>query len=261
MPRRLLSVSMIFCFAMLPVRTQAAEQCEHLVAIGVGERAPYHWRDPSSPQPQGASVALLRQVATELGITLEILTADSLEQAEREAISGRVDLLVDAELRPELLAGLDFLEPPLHQAPVVTWVARDRTFPFQGWEDLQGRRGVHIDPADSGDGDASLRLGSRGDFPQELRNLLEGNSDYVLFDHALGQIDVLRQGLADQVAVLMPALYSRPRYLALSHNSACSTPELRSGLTMALLGLAREDSAALMVRNYLRQWAGQPQVD
>lgn len=261
MPRRLLSIPLILCFTLLPVRSPAADSCEHLVAIGVGERAPYHWQNPSSPQPQGASVALLQQVAAELGLTVEILTADSLEQAEREAISGRVDLLIDAELRPELLAGLDFLEPPLHQAPVVAWVARERTFPFQGWEDLQGRRGVHIDPADSGNGDESLQLGSHEDFGQELRSLLEGNSDYVLFEHALGQLEVLRQGLADQVEVLMPALYTRPRYLALSHNSACNAPELRSGLTVALQGLAREDSGTLMVRNFLRQWAGQPQVD
>jgi hypothetical protein len=30
---------------------------------------------------------------------------------------------------------------------------------------------------------------------------------------------------------------------------------------VALQGLAREDSGTLMVRNFLRQWAGQPQVD
>lgn len=260
MLRRLRSISMIFCFAMLPVRSPAADSCEHLVAIGVGERAPYQWQDPSGSQPQGASVALLQQMATELGITLEILTAESLEQAEREVTSGRVDLLIDAELRPDLPAGLELLGPPLHQAPVVVWVARSRAFPFQGWEDLQGRRGMHIDPAGPGIGNESLRLSSHGDFSQALRSLLEGSSDYVLFEHALGQLQVLRQGLADQVEVLMPALYRRPRYLALSHNSACNAPELRTGLTMALQRLAREDSGPL-VRNYLQQWAGQPQVD
>lgn len=117
--------------------------CEHLVAIGVGERVPYQWQDGA--EPQGASVTLLNRVAAGLGVTLDVLTAESPEQAEREVSSGRVDLLIDAELRPQLQAGLDFLEPPLHEAPVVVWVAKDRVFPFQDWDDLGGRRGVRID--------------------------------------------------------------------------------------------------------------------
>lgn len=264
MPRRLLPVSMTLCFALLPAWSQAAEPCEHLVAIGVGARVPYQWLDGA--EPQGASVTLLNRVAAGLGVTLDVLTAENPEQAEREVSSGRVDLLIDAELRPQLQAGLDFLEPPLHEAPVVVWVAKDRVFPFQDWDDLGGRRGVRIDNTEwetesDQRADAQLQLRPHGDFVQALQSLLAGQIDYVLHDHVAGQAAVLRHGWADEVVVLMPALYSQPRYLALSHNSACNTAGLRDGLTRALGGLQGEQSGASIVRQHLQQWAERRRSD
>lgn len=183
---------------------------------------------------------------------MEILTADNLEQAEREVISGRVDLLINARPRPELLAELDFLQPPLHRAPVVVWVVKGRAFPLQGWEDLQGRRGVRIDTAGGDVEVEGLRLASHSDFAQALQDLLEGKSDYVLFDHSVGLVQVLRKGWGDRVEVLMPALYSRPRFLALSNNSVCITPELKAELAKALQRLESEGSASTIIAHHIQ---------
>src|SRR5690606_31814175 len=123
MPRRLLSLPLLIMFAMSPLRVWATSECAHLVAIGAGE-VPYQW---SEGRPQGAHVGLLNRVAAELGVTVEFLVADSRQQAEAEADSGRVDLLVGTERRPELV-GLDFLLPPLYQTPLVAWVPGERAF-------------------------------------------------------------------------------------------------------------------------------------
>ena len=242
MLRRLLTIGLL----TFPIGELAAGQCQHLVAIGVGERAPYQWQTPDQPGPQGASVTLLTRVAEQLGLTLDILTADSLEQAEQEVVSGRVDLLIDATLRPELLEELDFLHPPLYEIPVVAWVAKERAFAFRGGEDLQGRKGVSVGEASPVED--QLRLIAIGDFSQAIMRMLAGEVDYVLFEQWTGQLEVLRQEWEDQVEVLLPPVYKWPRYLALSQNSACNFPELRGGLTKSLHRSTSEGAAESSIR-------------
>ena len=250
MTRRLHVLMLAF---LIPVWGAAADQCEHLVAIGVGERAPYHWQHAEDAQPQGASVALLRRMADELDVSLNILTAESREQAEREVISGRVDLLIDTRWRPELLTALDFLHPALHLAPIVAWVPAERSFPLYEWEELQGQRGLAVDAALTVD--ERLKPTSADDFALAIQSMLAGKHDFVLFDYAAGQVDSLRYGWVGRVEVLFPELYKQPLYLAFSHRSACNTPELRGRLAMALHRIESEAAAADSVRKEIRHWA------
>lgn len=246
MPRRLLSLPLLIMFAMSPLRVWATSECAHLVAIGAGE-VPYQWPED---RPQGAHVGLLNRVATELGVTVEFLVADSRQQAEAEADSGRVDLLVGTERRPELV-GLDFLLPPLYQTPLVAWVPGERAFAFHGPEDLQGRRGLVVGEIPPLEG---LQLAQRDDFPQAVRDLLAGAGDYVLFELAAGQAEVLRHDLADRVEILLPAIAQQSRYLALSHSSACYSDGLRERLTKALERLEVEGAGWSTVQEQLGQW-------
>lgn len=259
MPRRSLSVTLILGLALFSFCGQAAAQrCERLVAIGVGERAPYQWQ-AGDGSAQGASVALLRRIAGEAGFSLEVLGTETLAQAEAEVVSGRADLLIDAELRPELLTGLDFLHPPLQQIPVVAWVARERAFAYPQWDDLQGLRGVRMQDADAGVGQPAERLGLSvaSDLTVAIRDMLNGDSDYVLYEQWAGQVVALRQGWAERVQVLLPPVYYRSRYLALSHSSACNSPALRGALATALHRIEAEAAGRPMVREQLRHWSGQ----
>lgn len=259
MPRRFLSAPLFLGFALWSLCAQslaAAQRCDHLVAIGVEERAPYQWRAEGG-EARGASVELLRRVAKEAGVTLEILGAETLAQAEAEVISGRVDLLIDAELRQDLLAGLDFLHPALQRVPVVAWVARDRAFAYQHWEDLRSLNGVRLDGGGE-EWEERLRLIVASNLGQAIRGMLAGESDYVLYEQPAGQVAALRQGWAEQVQVLLPPVYRRPRYLALSHSSACNTPRLRGALATAL---HRLDGGAVDWSEQVRQWADQRRSD
>lgn len=89
------------CLAVLvsPL-AMAAGKCERLVATGSPDSPPYSWQDPNDPKHLiGANVDLLRQVAGELGVKVEVLSAGRRDQALEEVRSGRIDLLLDTPCR------------------------------------------------------------------------------------------------------------------------------------------------------------------
>lgn len=89
------------CMAVLvsPL-AMAAGKCERLVATGSPDAPPYSWQDPNDPKHLiGANVDLLRQVAGELGVKVEVLSAGRRDQALEEVRSGRMDLLLDTPCR------------------------------------------------------------------------------------------------------------------------------------------------------------------
>lgn len=78
----------------------AAGKCERLVATGSPDAPPYSWQDPQDPKHLiGTNVDLLRQVAGELGVKVEVLNAGRRDQALEEVRSGRIDLLLDTPCR------------------------------------------------------------------------------------------------------------------------------------------------------------------
>lgn len=101
------------CMAVLVAPpAMAAGKCERLVATGSPDAPPYSWQDPKDPQHLiGANVDLLRQVAGELGVKVEVLSAGRREQALQEVRSGRMDLLIDTPMQVEQLTALDYIHP------------------------------------------------------------------------------------------------------------------------------------------------------
>ncbi|MCP6134542.1 transporter substrate-binding domain-containing protein, partial [Klebsiella pneumoniae] len=77
--------------ALISPLALAAGKCERLVATGSPDAPPYSWQDPNDPRHLvGANVDLLRQVAGELGIKVEVLHAGKRDQALEEVRSGRI---------------------------------------------------------------------------------------------------------------------------------------------------------------------------
>lgn len=111
----------------------AAGKCERLVATGSPDAPPYSWQDPSDPKHLiGANVDLLRQVAGELGVKVEVLNAGRRDQALEEVRSGRMDLLLDTPMQVEQLTALDYLHPPLQLNEYLVWTRHDATLVFEG---------------------------------------------------------------------------------------------------------------------------------
>src|SRR5262245_36653584 len=112
MPSRLHLSSLLLVLCLLPGLGQAAGKCERLVATGNPEYPPYLWRDPEDPKRLiGANADLLKQIAKELGLKVDVLYTGPWSRAQDEVRTGRVDLLAGAFLTLPRLETMDYIHP------------------------------------------------------------------------------------------------------------------------------------------------------
>ncbi|MGS7250696.1 amino acid ABC transporter substrate-binding protein [Pseudomonas sp. SK] len=252
--------------ALLAPLAMAAGKCERLVATGSPDAPPYSWQDPNDPKHLiGANVDLLRQVAEELGLKLEVLNAGRRDQALEEVRSGRMDLLLDAPMQVEQLTALDYLHPPLQLNEYLVWTRHDAELVFDGPADLaryQGSVSEHarLTPAFSAFVKAQLKLVPAQNLTQAFQKLVLGQVDYVLAGRYAGMAMVQSLGMSNQlIARGLPV--DRPGlYLAVSHNSACNDSWLRGQLAKKLTELPISGASETVLQRNVERWKAQLQV-
>src|SRR5690606_18734986 len=134
--------SLLLGLALLSGAAAAAGKCERLVATGNPEYPPYLWRDPQNPQQLiGANADLLKRIAKELGVQVDVIYTGPWSRAQEEVRNGRVDLIAGAFLTLKRLEVMDYVHPAFYHTPSMVWVRRGHAFPYNGWDDLRGRKG------------------------------------------------------------------------------------------------------------------------
>ncbi|AAN69781.1 MULTISPECIES: substrate-binding periplasmic protein [Pseudomonas] len=255
------------CVALLvsPL-AMAAGKCERLVATGSPDAPPYSWQDPKDPGHLiGANVDLLRQVAGELGVKVEVLSAGRRDQALEEVRSGRMDLLLDTPLQVEQLTALDYIHPPLQLNEYLVWTRHDAAVTFDGPADLARYQGslserARLTPAFTAFAKAQLKLVPAQNLTQAFQKLVLGQVDYVLAGRYSGMAMAQSLGMSnDLIARGLPV--DRPGlYLALSHNSACNDSWLRGQLAKKLTELPISGASEAVLQRNVERWKAQMQV-
>lgn len=247
----------------IPGVALAAGKCERLVATGNPEYPPYLWRDPKNPQQLiGANADLLKHLAKELGVVVDIIYTGPWSRAQDEVRTGRVDLIAGAFLTLPRLETMDYIHPPFYSTPSVVWVHRGAEFPYAGWEDLRSRTGDTLVNNSFGQqfdayAKSNLTLEGVSSLTQAFQKLLLGRTDYVLYERYPGQALADSLGMQDDLLVLDPPISSEGLHLTLSHNSACNDAWLRGRLAKAMHeALATGLPDALLERN-LQRWKDQ----
>lgn len=241
----------------------AAGKCERLVATGNPEYPPYLWRDPQNPQQLiGANADLLKHLAKELGLVVDVLDSGAWPQPLEEVRSGRIDLLAGAVLNASQLDAMDYVHPVPYVTPSVVWVRRDAAFPYAGWEDLRERTGETLasnsfGPQFDAYAKSQLTLEPVSSLTQALQKLLLGRTDYVLHERYPGQALADTLEMQDDLLALEPAVSSEGLYLALSHNSACNEPWLRGGLAKKMLEAVAAGLPEVLLQRNLQLWKEQ----
>jgi ABC-type amino acid transport substrate-binding protein len=251
---------------LLEPAAMAAGKCERLVATGSPDAPPYSWQDPKDPRHLiGANVDLLRQVASELGLTLEVLHAGKREQALQEVRSGRMDLLVDTPLLGSELTALDYVHPPLAFNEYLVWTRHDAVLVYDGPADLAQYRGAvsakaRLTSAFDTFAKAQLKLEAAQNLTQAFQKLLLGQVDYVLAGRYSGMAMAQSLGMGnDLIARGMPL--DRPGlYLALSHDSACNDAWLRGQLAKKLTELPTSGVSQAVLQRNVERWQAQMQA-
>ena len=252
--------------AMLSPLAMAAGKCERLVATGSPDAPPYSWQDPKDPEHLiGANVDLLRQVAGELGVKVEVLNAGRRDQALEEVRSGRMDLLLDTPMQVEQLTALDYIHPPLQLNEYLVWTRHDGEVDFDGPADLAKYQGTlseraRLTPAFSAFAKAQLKLLPAQNLTQAFQKLVLGQVDYVLAGRYSGMAMTQSLGMSnDLIARGLPV--DRPGlYLAVSHNSACNDAWLRGQLAKKLTELPISGASEAVLQRNVERWKAQMHV-
>ncbi len=252
-------------FASLPTAALAVGKCERLVATGSPDAPPYAWRDPQDPRHLiGANVDLLKQVATELGLKVEVLYAGKRNEAQDEVRSGRMDLLVDAPLATEDLTRVDFIHPALLQNDYLVWTRHDSTLAYDGLADLHQHQGAisekaRLTPAFAQFAKDQLKLAPAQNLTQAFQKLLLGQVDYVLAGRYAGMAMAQTLGMANDLIARGLPLDRPGLYLALSHNSACNDAWLRGQLAKKLTELPASGVPQAVLQRNVERWKAQLQ--
>lgn len=243
----------------------AAGKCERLIVTGSPDAPPYMWRDPQDPAHlMGANADLLKEVAAQLGIKVELLFAGKRSQALEEVRSGRMDMLADTPLNVADLDTLDFIHPPIVQNEIMVWTRVGHAQPFNALADLHGHPGAISEKTRLSAGFASaikehLTLEKQPNLTQTFQKLMLGQVEYVLAGRYAGGALTQTLGMAkDLVAQPLPLDWPG-LYLGLSFNSACNEPSLRGQLAKKMTELAASGRSSQAVTRNLELWKAQLQ--
>jgi len=264
--RVLKSLLLLLGLSLLPLAGFASGKCERLVATGNPEYPPYLWRDPQNPrQLIGANADLLKQIADELGLVVDVIYTGPWSRAQDEVRTGRVDLIAGAFLTLPRLQTMDYVHPAFYYTPSVVWVSKERAFDYSGWDDLQGRTGDTLVNNSFGQqfdayAKENLTLEGVASLTQAFQKLLLGRTDYVLYEQYPGLAVAGTQGLEEHLQILEPPISSEGLYLTLSHNSACNNAWLRGQLAVKMNQALQAGLPEQLLQRNLLRWQSQQQA-
>lgn len=263
--RRVYGWSLLLGLMVLPALSVAAGKCERLVVTGSPDAPPYLWQDPQNPKHLiGASADLLRQVAGELGIKVELLYAGKRSQALDEVRSGRMDMLADASLTVSELESLDYIHPPLLENDYLVWTRKDSTLVYNEAQDLHGHPGAlseksRMTPAFGTFAEQQLTLTRTPNLTQAFQKLLLGEVEFVLTGRYSGMAAAQTLNLANDL-IARPQPIDKPGlFLAVSHNSACNDPWLRGQLAKKMTELPASGLTEAVLQRNIERWKAQQQ--
>ena len=234
--------------------------CERIVATGNPDYPPLVWAPEGEKALTGVAIEMLQLALKDSGIRIEVLDLGSRAKALEAVEAGQGDVMAGLYLSRERLQTLDFVYPAIIDVPSVIFVRRGAAFPYSGWQDLQGRRGAAQQGSRFGlsfdtyaaDNLALERL-STGE--AALRKLLDGKLDYVVLERYQGLALAQQMGVDAQLDTLEGSFINAPLYLAVSHNSVCNSPALRSALALGMQELAQRNEAGRLLDKYRQLWA------
>ncbi|MDF2793946.1 MAG: transporter substrate-binding protein [Pseudomonas orientalis] len=250
---------------LLPTLSLAAGKCERLVITGSPDAPPLLWRDPQDPTHLiGATADVLQQVATDLGLKIDLLYGGKRSLALEEVRSGRMDILADAPLNLGELENLDYIHPALMQIDYLVWTRKDSPLVYTTAADLHGHKGAASERARLSAGfdtfaGEQLSLQRLPSLTPAFQKLLLGEVDYVLASRYSGMAMVQTLGMHNDLAARDIPIDQPGLYLAISHNSACNDPWLRGQLAKKMTELTASGAAEAALQRNIERWKAQLQ--
>lgn len=250
---------------VLAAQAQAqAQTCRSLIASGNPQYPPYLWQSPrDETRLIGANAELMEWLADEIGVPIETRHIGNWARVQEEARAGRVDLLAGAFFTLPRTEYLDYAHPPFRETRSVVIVREARRISLKRWEDLVPLKGLTV--VNNSLGQAfdkfaadSLSMTKVSNLEKALQMLELGRGDYLVYEDSPAEAFIARMGIKG-LRLLTPPVAQEQLHIAISHRSACNTPELRGAIARAMFKLRQTKLMSTFVERAVQTWRLQQQ--
>jgi polar amino acid transport system substrate-binding protein len=211
----------IFIFIILMLFSANAYSGEVMTASGHPEYPPVMWKQ--GDEIIGVGPELMKLVFKPLGVTAKCPYRGDWYTVQDELKNSKIDALVGIYMTDERKAIMDF-SIPFTKDPVVIFVAKGKTFPFEKREDLIGKKGVSTTGDSFGQAfdafiSAKLDVKRSVTVKENFDKLLSGQADYFIFAMYSGNFEAKKLGMADKIEHLKKEASVENFYFAVSKKS------------------------------------------
>jgi polar amino acid transport system substrate-binding protein len=203
----------------------AADDCAKIVATGHPQYPVIAYQQGDSLV--GAAPTLVETIAKKLNVPLESKFMGNWADAQAAARDGTADMIYGIYYNDERAKYLDYVQPAFMFDDVAIFVAKGKSFPFKGQDDLIGKKGVTNQGESYGTEfdafmAAKLDVARADGIDAAFKDLLAGKADYLIAGYYPGLAEAAKAGLKDQIEVLDQALLTAEMFVAFSKKSPCT---------------------------------------
>jgi polar amino acid transport system substrate-binding protein len=223
--KRLLRLSVFAALALTSTAAFAAGDCAKITATGHPQYPVIAFKEGDAIA--GAAPMLVEAIAKQLNIQLQSKSMGSWADAQAAARDGKADMIFGIYHNDERAQYLDYVQPAFMFDDVAVFVAKGKAFPFEGQDDLIGKKGVTNEGESYGNAfDAFMKdkldVARTNGIDEAFNALLSGKADYLIAGYYPGLAEAAKAGVKDEVEVLDQALLTAEMFVAFSKKSPCA---------------------------------------
>jgi polar amino acid transport system substrate-binding protein len=226
--------------------------CGTIVYSANPQYPPYHWTSNNSSF-QGASLDLLKLVIP-AAVKLKPVVYP-WKRALFMAEHGEIDLLLSLRKTPERSELLSFTTQQAFPNPIVVFVRKNKSFPFNKWSDLKGYKGVISLGDKFGNGfdeywKKELAIQETGTMKENFQRLENGLIDYFITGEFTGKAFLHKNSLRHEIINLSPPISEEGIYFGFSKKSPCAP--LVNQIDRKLAELEKQGTPRKLLNKYLQ---------
>lgn len=253
--KRFLCSSVFVALALAAPAAFAADECVKITATGHPQYPVIAFREGDALA--GAAPALVETIAKQLKVPLESDFMGNWADAQAAARDGKADMIFGIYYNDERAKYLDYVQPAFMFDDVAIFVAKGKAFPFNGQDDLMGKKGVTNQGESYGtEFDAFIKdkldVARVDGIDDGFKELLEGRADYLIAGYYPGVAEAAKAGVKDEIEVLDQAVVTAEMFVAFSKKSPCTA--LAGKFGQAIAEMTTDGSFDKMLSDAIVEW-------
>jgi polar amino acid transport system substrate-binding protein len=236
--KRIIRTSMFVALVLSCNAAFAADDCTKLTVTGHPQYPVIAYKE--GDRIDGAAPRLVEAIAKELKIPVESKFTGSWADAQAATREGKADIIVGVYFNDERATYLDYVRPAFIFDQVVLFVAKGKSFPFSGRQDLIGKKGVTNKGESYGSEldsyiEEKLTVDRSDGVDAAFRDLLSGKAEYAIAGYYPGLAIAEKMGVKDKVELVKSAVLSTEMFIAFSKKSPCRSLSPKFGQQIAAI--------------------------